>query len=84
MARKSRAVSEPTRMKPMLYLYSNEVRIPDWLKGKLGKIVTLTARAKVVGHQLSQRTGEKKRESYDLEIQKIKFPSKLEKILRGK
>ena len=82
MAKKVKAVSEP-RMKPMLYLYSDGIKIPEAMKGKLGKIITLTVKAKVVSQQLSQRTGEKKRESYDLEIQKIKSQSKLGRILRS-
>lgn len=83
MPKKSKVVSE-AKMKPMLYVYSNEVEIPEWIKGKLGKIVTLTTKAKLVSHQSTERTGEKKRESYDFEIQEINFPSLLEKVLRTK
>lgn len=69
------------RMKPRLYLYSDSgVKIPDFLKGKLGKIVELSIRAKVISERTSQEAGEGQRQSYDLEIQKI---SKLERALKG-
>jgi len=83
MAKKSKAVLEaPYKPKTMLYLESaSGIKIPDSLKGKLGKLVSLLVKARVVSQRLSQAAGEKKRESYDLEIQKIKSPSKLGKIL---
>lgn len=79
---KSKAVSEP-KTKPMLFLYSDEVKIPDSIKGRLGKLVTLLVKAKVTGYSLNKDIRRKQRESYSLEIQKIKFPSKLEKVLRS-
>jgi hypothetical protein len=71
MGKKSTAVSEP-RMKPMLYLYSDEMKIPNSVKGRLGKSVTLSVKAKVVSQRLTKDVGRKQRETYDLEIQRIK------------
>ena len=86
MAKKSKAVvsEAPYKPKTMLYLESaSGIKIPESLKGKLGKLVTLLVKAKVVSQRLSQAAGEKRRESYDLEIQKIKPQSKLGRILRS-
>lgn len=69
--KKARPISEP-RMKPTLYLRSDEIKIPKTVKGKIGKKITLTVRAKVVGQRLSREVGRKQTESYDLEISKIK------------
>lgn len=71
MAKKSRAIEEP-RMKPTLYLRSEEIKIPKTVKGKLGKNVTLTVRAKVISQRLNRDIGRKQTESYDLEISRIK------------
>lgn len=60
------------KMKPTLYLRSEEIKIPKTVKGKLGKNVTLTVRAKVISQRLSRDIGRKQTESYDLEISKIK------------
>lgn len=84
MAKKSktRVLEAPYKPKTMLYLESaSGIKIPDSLKGKLGKLVSLLVKARIVSQRLSQAAGEKKRESYDLEIQKIKSLSKLGKIL---
>jgi len=79
---KSKAVSGPPRMRPMLFLESDSgTKIPKALRGKLGKIVNLLVKSKVVSQRLSQHAGEKKRESYDLDVLKIKSTSKLGKII---
>lgn len=71
MGKKARALIEP-RMKPMLYLYSDEMKIPKSVKGRLGKSVTLSVKAKVVSQRLTKDVGRKQRETYDLEIQRIR------------
>lgn len=83
MAKTKGMVSEaPYKPVTMLYLESaSGINIPEALKGKLGKLVNLSVKAKVVGQRLTQRAGEKKRENYDLEILKIKSSSKLGKII---
>lgn len=84
MTKKSKAavLEAPYKPRTMLFLESRSgIKIPESLKGKLGKLVTLLVKAKVVDQRLSQHAGEKKRESYDLEIQEIKSPSKLGKII---
>ena len=72
MAKKSRAVLSEPRMKPTLYLRSDEIKIPKSVKGKIGQNVTLTVKAKVIGQRLNRDIGKKQTESYDLEIQRIK------------
>ena len=84
MAKKSSTTVEEVSYKPktMLYLESaSGIKIPEALKGKLGKLVNLLVKAKIVGQRLTQHAGEKKKESYDLEILKMKSPSKLGKII---
>lgn len=70
--KKSRVFADAPRMRPTLYLRSDEIKIPKSVKGKIGKNVTLTVRAKVVSQRLNRDIGRKQTESYDLEISRIK------------
>ena len=71
--RKSRMLApEVYKPKTTLYLRSEEIKIPKSVKGKIGKNVTLTIRAKVVSQRLNKEIGRKQTESFDLEISKIK------------
>jgi len=87
MAKKSKPVLEgPVKMKPTLYLGSDSgVKVPESIKkSKLGKILSLVVKVKLISQRISQDIGRKQSESYDLEIQKINEPnSKLEKVLRA-
>lgn len=74
--RKSRVFVDAPRMKPTLYLRSDEIKIPKSVKGKIGKNVTLIVRAKVISQRLDKDIGKKQRESFDLEISKIKSSGK--------
>ena len=83
MAKTKGMVSEtPYKPTPMLYLESvSGIKIPEAVKGKLGKLVSLLVEGKIVGQRLNQHAGGKKHESYDIEILKIKSSSKLGKII---
>jgi len=87
MTKKSKVVLEgPVKMKPTLYLYSDSgLKIPESVKkSKLGKILSLLVKAKVISQRISQDIGRKQTESYDLEIERINEPkSKLEGVLRA-
>ena len=62
----------PYRPKTTLHIYSDGIKIPKAVKGKVGKSVTLIVKGKVVSQRLSKDIGRKQTESYDLEISKIK------------
>ena len=71
MAKRTKSTVGEYIPKPTVYLNSQTIRIPNSIKNKVGKNVTLKINAKVISQRLNKELGKRQSESYDLEIRKI-------------